>query len=102
MNADIQLGAGARFRLSQLGIERCSKRLQRTGIVVDINRTGSAFRVLFDGTKSVRSIHRSYIVPEPGDGITSQALQSGIKLEQRAAKIPASDANSEIARLMQL
>ena len=77
MNADIQLGAGARIRLSQLGIERCPKLVQRTGTIVDINRTGSAFRVLFDGTKSVRSIHRTYIMPDAGDGITGHALRSG-------------------------
>jgi hypothetical protein len=58
-----ELKPGDRFRLSLLGIERCPKLATSSGTIVNVTRMKSLLRVRFDGTKSVRSFHRSYIVP---------------------------------------
>jgi hypothetical protein len=58
---DWNLKLGSRFQLSPLGIERCSKCSGQTGVVVGFSRANGSIRVLFDGTKTPRSLHRSYI-----------------------------------------
>jgi hypothetical protein len=55
------LKLGSRFRLTQLGAERCPKLLGRTGAVVGFSHTNLSIRVLFDGTRTPRSLHRTYI-----------------------------------------
>jgi hypothetical protein len=52
---------GSRFQLTRLGIERCSKCGGRAGVVVGFSRANGSIRVLFDGTKTPRSLHRTYI-----------------------------------------
>jgi len=63
MALDCELKPGARFRMSPLGAQRCPKLAGRIGTVVHVLPTKSSFRVLVDGTKTVRSIHGSYIMP---------------------------------------
>ena len=58
---------GSRFRLTRLGAERCAKLAGHFGIVVGFSRANGSIRVLFDGTKTARSLHRSYIEPVPSD-----------------------------------
>jgi hypothetical protein len=67
-----RLRAGDRFRLSPLGVERCPK-LCRTGTVIGPAKTKSVIRVRIDGTRSDRSIHRSYIMLEPDVGTAEPA-----------------------------
>jgi hypothetical protein len=52
---------GSRFQLTPLGAERCSKIIGRAGIIVGFSRSNGSIRVLFDGTKTPRSLHRTYI-----------------------------------------
>jgi len=54
---------GDRIRLSQLGKQRTRKPTTETGTVVGLvssHNTGS-IRVLFDGLKTAKSLHRTYI-----------------------------------------
>jgi hypothetical protein len=62
---DIELGS--RFQLTQLGAKRCSKCIGQAGIIVGFSRANGSIRVLFDGTKTPRSLHRSYIEAESMD-----------------------------------
>jgi hypothetical protein len=62
---DIELGS--RCQLTELGAERCSKFSGQAGIIVGFSRANGSIRVLFDGTKTPRSLHRSYIEPESMD-----------------------------------
>jgi hypothetical protein len=59
------LKIGARFKLSELGTERCANVSGRAGIIVGFSKANGSIRVLFDGTKTPRSLHRTYIEPEP-------------------------------------
>jgi hypothetical protein len=59
----LELELGSRFRLTRLGAERCSRFVGQAGIVVGFSRANGSIRVLFDGTKTARSLHRSYIEP---------------------------------------
>jgi hypothetical protein len=52
------LKLGARFRLTQLGAERCPKFCGNTGSVVGFARNSGGIRVLLDGTKRPRSLHQ--------------------------------------------
>jgi hypothetical protein len=58
---DFDLKLGSRFQLTRLGVERCPKFGEQTGVVVGFSRANRSIRVLFDGTKTPRSLHRSYI-----------------------------------------
>ena len=60
-NEGLELEIGSRFQLTRLGAERCSKFVGQAGIVVGFSRANGSIRVLFDGTKTARSLHRSYI-----------------------------------------
>jgi hypothetical protein len=57
------LKPGTRIRLNALGTERCPKLATRTGIIVDFTRTKSGYMVRLDGTKSVRNLHWTYVMP---------------------------------------
>jgi hypothetical protein len=61
------LELGSRCRLTRLGAERCPRLAGQVGIVVGFSRANSSIRVLFDGNKTARSLHRSYIEPIPSD-----------------------------------
>jgi hypothetical protein len=58
-----ELKPGSRFQLTRLGIQRCPKLRGRTGTIISLTRTQTTFRVQLDGTKSPRSMHRTYIMP---------------------------------------
>ena len=70
------LKLGARFRLTQLGAERCPKFCGDTGTVVGFARNSGGIRVLLDGTKRPRSLHRSYIRPVDHDDRAEPASNS--------------------------
>ena len=79
--SDLKLGA--RFQLTQLGAERCPKFCGDTGTVVGFARNSGGIRVLLDGTKRPRSLHRSYIRPVDQDDRAD--LVSNSFFSQRAA-----------------
>lgn len=55
---------GDRVCLSQLGKDRIRKQIIETGTVLGrSNRTPSTVRVLFDGLKGAKSLHKTYIEP---------------------------------------
>jgi hypothetical protein len=66
----LEIESGSRFQLTQLGAERCSKFVGQTGIIVGFSRANGSIRVLFDGTKTARSLHRTYIEPVLTDART--------------------------------
>jgi hypothetical protein len=63
--AEQTLRLGDRVCLSQLGKARVRRPTTETGTVVGVvgNHNPSTVRVLFDGLKTVKSIHRTYIEP---------------------------------------
>jgi hypothetical protein len=71
----VKLKLGSRFKLTRLGGERCSKFSGRTGIIVGFSSANSSVRVLFDGTKTPRALHPSYI--EPVTSTTAEDLKEG-------------------------
>jgi hypothetical protein len=56
---------GDRVCLSQLGKDRVRKPTAETGTVVGLvgNRNPNTVRVLFDGLKTAKSLHKTYIEP---------------------------------------
>ena len=54
---------GQRFRLTDLGIERCPRITVPVGNIVGIPKHSAAIRVRFDGNKTDKTIHRDYIEP---------------------------------------
>jgi len=70
MESDQQLTVGARVRLSQVGVARSPKMKVRTGVVIALpfHDSGSAsVRVLFDGKREPRTVHRSYVELDEDD-----------------------------------
>jgi hypothetical protein len=67
----LDLELGSRFQLTQLGAQRCSKFIGQVGIIVGFSRANGSIRVLFDGTKTPRSLHRTYIEPVSMEARTS-------------------------------
>jgi hypothetical protein len=63
VKTDVDLKLKSRFRLTRLGVERCSKCSGQAGTIVGFSRANGSIRVLFDGTKTPRSLHRTYIEP---------------------------------------
>ena len=47
--------------MSALGAGRSPRRAEKQGIIVGRSRLNSSVRVLFDGYKSLISLHRDYI-----------------------------------------
>jgi hypothetical protein len=62
---DNELKVGSGFRLSALGIKRCRRLKNPTGVIIGVSPTGSSFRVLLDGRKQPVTLHESYIEPDP-------------------------------------
>jgi hypothetical protein len=60
---DFGLTLGSRVSLSRLGAERCSRCIGHTGKVVGFSRANGSIRVLLEGTKTPRSLHRTYLEP---------------------------------------
>jgi hypothetical protein len=52
---------GARFRMSVLGAAHNPRLAKKEGTIVGTSRLYSSVRVLFDGRKSLVSLHRDYI-----------------------------------------
>lgn len=60
------LKLGQRCRLNQLGRERSPRLSHGLGTVVGVDR--SSIRVIFDGRKSITSLHKTYVEgAEEGD-----------------------------------
>ena len=55
--------AGQRFRLSDLGAQRCPKFVVKVGTIVSVRKNSSSFTVKFDGNKQPTTLHRDYIEP---------------------------------------
>ena len=70
------LELGSRFQLTRLGAERCSRFVGQTGIIVGFSRANGSIRVLFDGTKTARSLHRTYIEPVLAEARTPEEMAS--------------------------
>jgi hypothetical protein len=54
---------GKRFRLSELGIERCPKFTVHVGQIVRVRKGSTAITVKFDGNKLTTLLHRDYLEP---------------------------------------
>jgi hypothetical protein len=57
-SGDYVLKPGTRIRLTALGVERCPKLANGTGVIVAF----TGYLVRLDGTKSVRKLHRTYVM----------------------------------------
>jgi hypothetical protein len=55
--------AGQRFRLSNLGVQRCPKFIVKVGTVVNVRKNSGSLTVKFDGNKQPTTLHRDYIEP---------------------------------------
>jgi hypothetical protein len=60
--SNLRIGSG--FRLSELGMKRCRRFKNRTGVIVGVNPTGSSFRVIMKGRKQPITLHESYLEPD--------------------------------------
>jgi hypothetical protein len=70
MPDNVEFAIGARVRLSQLGAARSPKMKVRTGVIMALpfHDSGSAtVRILFDGQREPRTVHRSYVEPDEDD-----------------------------------
>jgi hypothetical protein len=54
---------GQRFRLSELGNERCPKFIARVGTIISVRKNSSSITVRFDGNKQTTLLHRDYLEP---------------------------------------
>jgi hypothetical protein len=59
---------GTRFKVSELGADRCPKLAGQTGVVVDVSLRTTGVTVLFDGAKRSTCLHRDFISPIAGNG----------------------------------
>jgi hypothetical protein len=76
-NSEFRLGL--RFHLTQLGAERCRKFGAQTGTIVGLSiRSSNIVRVKIDGTKRVRSLHRTYIEIIPIKTLPEEARNENI------------------------
>jgi hypothetical protein len=81
MESDHELTIGARVRLSQLGVARSPKMKVRTGVIVALpfHDSGSVtVRVLFDGQRDPRTVHRSYVELDE-DSMIRRLVEPGLK-----------------------
>ena len=68
--------APLRVRMSALGVARCPRLANRTGVVVSRGKGThhlSAVRVLFDGFKSPVTLHRTYLEIETSQNVATFA-----------------------------
>jgi hypothetical protein len=56
---------GARFRMSVLGAAHNPRLVKKEGTIVGTSRHNSSVRVLFDGRKTLMSLHRDYVMQIP-------------------------------------
>jgi hypothetical protein len=55
---------GQRFRLSDLGAQRCPKFIIKVGTIVRVPKNSASIQVQFDGNKVTTTLHRDYIEPD--------------------------------------
>lgn len=79
----VELKLGSRFQLTRLGAERCSRFSGQKGIIVGFSSANSSVRVLFDGTKTPRALHPSYI--EPDASTTAEDLKEASSMYKSLA-----------------
>ena len=58
---------GTRFRMSALGAARNPRLAKKEGTIVGSGRLNSSIRVLFDGRRTLMSLHRDYIEQIPSE-----------------------------------
>jgi len=73
---DFGLTLGSSVRLSRLGVERCSKSSGQCGKIVGFSRANGSIRVLFEGMKTPRSLHRTYIEPIDIEAVEPAEIRS--------------------------
>jgi hypothetical protein len=54
---------GQRFRLSELGAQRCPKFAVKVGTIVKVRTNSKSLTVKFDGNKQPTTLHRDCIEP---------------------------------------
>ncbi len=72
---DFGLTLGSRVGLSRLGAERCAKCIGHTGKVVGFSRANGSICVLLEGTKTPRSLHRTYLQPIDVDATAAELAE---------------------------
>jgi hypothetical protein len=85
MGSDDQFMIGARVRLSQLGFARSPKMKVHTGVVVALpfrDSGSSTVRILFDGAREPRTVHRSYVELDEDDMIR-RLVELGLKAKEK-------------------
>lgn len=63
-----RIAVGTRFKMSELGANRCRELAGQTGVVVDVSPRTTGVTVLFDGAKRSTCLHRDFISPIAGNG----------------------------------
>ena len=63
IRAKVEIRIGARVKMSPLGAARCPRLAGKEGVVVGGGQNPSSVRVIFDGSKTPRSLHRDYVEP---------------------------------------
>lgn len=62
------LAIGTRVKMSLLGAARCRRLVNKIGTIVFCSTRYSSVGVLFDGNKSLTSLHRDYVEPQEDEG----------------------------------
>ena len=63
-----EIVVGTRFKMSELGAERCPELAGQTGVVVDVSPRTTGVTVQFDGARRATCLHRDFISPVTGNG----------------------------------
>ena len=63
-----EIVVGTRFKMSELGAERCPELAGQTGVVVDVSPRTTGVTVQFDGARRPTCLHRDFISPVTGNG----------------------------------
>jgi hypothetical protein len=59
----VEITIGARVKMSPLGATRCPRLAGKEGVVVGGGQYPSTVRIIFDGSKTPKSLHRDYVEP---------------------------------------
>ena len=59
----VEITVGARVKMSPLGAARCPRLAGKEGVVVGGGQYPSTVRIIFDGSKTPKSLHRDYVEP---------------------------------------
>jgi hypothetical protein len=59
----VEITNGVRVKMSPLGTARCPRLAGKEGLIVGGGQYPSTIRIIFDGSKAPRSLHRDYVEP---------------------------------------